>query len=127
MERHKQSAKDAGRLRVSKPSGCKRTCPSIRTRLNLVQIRKALRYALVRRPVREFELLLDVGIHVFNSGTVSFEGTKVYANNEYFHHGRYIYLRVPRGKFAKVWAEVKDRDGNKTVVARLLYTGRALC
>jgi hypothetical protein len=81
-------------------------------------------YALVKSPfVRDLELLLDKGLHVFNSGTVSFEGTKVYANNEYFHHGRYIYLRVPRGKFAKVWAEVKDRDGNKSVVARLLTQG----
>jgi regulator of protease activity HflC (stomatin/prohibitin superfamily) len=69
------------------------------------------------------ELLLDVGIHVFNSGTVSFEGIQVYANSEYFHHGRYHYLRVPRGKFAKVWAEVKDRDGNKSVVPRLLTQG----
>jgi hypothetical protein len=73
--------------------------------------------------VRDLELLLDKGLHVFNSGIVSFEGTKVYANNEYFHHGRYIYLRVPRGKVANVWAEVKDRDGNKSVVARLLTQG----
>jgi hypothetical protein len=36
--------------------------------------------------VRDLELLLDKGLHVFNSGIVSFEGTKVYANNEYFHH-----------------------------------------
>jgi hypothetical protein len=29
--------------------------------------------------VRDLELLLDKGLHVFNSGSVSFEGTKVYA------------------------------------------------
>jgi hypothetical protein len=69
------------------------------------------------------EKLLDVGHHVFNSGTVSYVTTKVYADSEYFRHGRYHYLRVPRGKFAKVWAEVKDRAGNKSVVPRLLMEG----
>jgi len=69
------------------------------------------------------ELLLDVGTHVFSSGTVSYVGTKVYSETEYFRHGRFHYLRVPRGKYAQIWAEVKDRHGNKSVVHRLLKQG----
>lgn len=69
------------------------------------------------------ERLLDVGNHVFNSGTISYVATKVYAQSEYFSHGRYHYLRVPRGKLAKVWVEVNDRYGNKSVVPRLLMQG----
>ncbi len=49
------------------------------------------------------EKLLDVGTHVFNSGTVSFEGTVAINDNAYFNHGRYHYLRVSRGDYAKVW------------------------
>lgn len=69
------------------------------------------------------ELLLDVGSHIFNTGTISYVGTKVYSETEYFRHGRYHYLRVPRGKYAQVWAEVKDRHGSKSVVPRLLKQG----
>lgn len=69
------------------------------------------------------EILLDVGTHVFNSGTVSYIDTKEYAKSQYFSHGRYHYLRVPRGKFAKVWAEVRGRDGVKSLVPRLLTQG----
>uniref|UniRef100_A0A7S4IHY0 Band 7 domain-containing protein n=1 Tax=Odontella aurita TaxID=265563 RepID=A0A7S4IHY0_9STRA len=68
------------------------------------------------------EKLLDVGSHVYNSGTVSLVGKKQYANDQYFSHGRYHYLRVPRGKLAKVWAEVV-KDGVRSLVPRLLGQG----
>ena len=68
------------------------------------------------------EKLLDVGTHVFNSGTVTFEGTVAYNDNAYFHHGRYHYLRVARGSFGQVWAEV-IRNGEKTVVPKLVDEG----
>ena len=68
------------------------------------------------------EVLLDVGTHVFNSGTVTINGTMSYSDNKYFHHGRYHYLRVDRGYFAKVWTVVKV-GGVQTVVPRLLGQG----
>eukprot|EP00545_Synedropsis_sp_CCMP1620_P004892 CAMPEP_0119029572 /NCGR_PEP_ID=MMETSP1176-20130426/40581_1 /TAXON_ID=265551 /ORGANISM="Synedropsis recta cf, Strain CCMP1620" /LENGTH=842 /DNA_ID=CAMNT_0006985919 /DNA_START=110 /DNA_END=2638 /DNA_ORIENTATION=+ len=74
------------------------------------------------------EHLLDVGTHVFNSGTVSNEGTVQYSRANHIPHGRYNYVRVPRGKFARVWAEVFDSGGSrrgetKSVQPRLLYEG----
>lgn len=68
------------------------------------------------------EVLLDVGTHVFNSGTVSIVGKVAYADKHYFHHGRYHYLRVERGYMAKVWAVVSV-DGVQTVVPRLIGQG----
>lgn len=68
------------------------------------------------------EKLLDVGTHVFNSGVVSFEGTIDISNETRFSHGRYHYLRVPRGLYGKVWAEVM-KDGKKSVVPRLVDEG----
>ena len=64
------------------------------------------------------EVLLDVGTHVFNSGTVSIVGKVSYADNKYFRHGRYHYLRVERGYLAKVWTVVKQNEVD-TVVSRV--------
>ena len=67
--------------------------------------------------------LLDVGTHVFNTGTVQFCGTVTYAARTYFSHGPFHYLNVPRGKNAKVWAEVVGADGVKSLVPRLIKEG----
>jgi len=68
------------------------------------------------------EVLLDVGTHVFNSGIVSVQGKVKYNELKHFNHGRYHYLRVDRGYFARVWAVVMI-DGMETVVPRLLGQG----
>lgn len=68
------------------------------------------------------EVLLDVGTHVFNSGTVSIVGKAAYCDKHYIRHGRYHYLRVDRGYFAKVWAVVLF-DGVEAVVPRLIGQG----
>ncbi|KAL9178996.1 hypothetical protein ACHAXT_011969 [Thalassiosira profunda] len=68
------------------------------------------------------EVLLDVGTHVFNSGTVSIVGKVNLADQRYFSHGRFHYVRVERGFFAKVWTVV-EMDGVETVVPRLLGQG----
>ncbi len=71
------------------------------------------------------EVLLDVGTHVFNSGTVSiFDKVKI-SEKKNFSHGRYNYLRVDRGYFAKVWVVVLI-DGVETVVPRVRTRSR-LC
>ncbi|CAB9527920.1 expressed unknown protein [Seminavis robusta] len=67
--------------------------------------------------------LLDVGTHVFNSGTVQFLGAVTYAAKQYFNHGPYHYLNVPRGSNAKVWVEVVGGDGVKSLVPRLIKEG----
>mmetsp|Transcript_94923 Transcript_94923/g.142194 ORF Transcript_94923/g.142194 Transcript_94923/m.142194 type:complete len:813 (+) Transcript_94923:55-2493(+) len=67
--------------------------------------------------------LLDVGTHVFNTGTVQFAGAVTYADKTYFGHGPYHYVNVPRGKNAKVWAEVVGPDGVKALVPRLIKEG----
>lgn len=67
--------------------------------------------------------MLDVGTHVFNTGTVKFCGVVDYASKKYFSHGPYHYLNVPRGKNAKVWAEMVGTSGNKTWVPRLIKEG----
>merc|ERR1712232_819795 len=67
--------------------------------------------------------LLDVGTHVFNSGTVKFFGAKTLANKNYMSHGPYHYVNIPRGKNGKVWAEVVGADGNKSLVPRLIKEG----
>ncbi|CAJ1965915.1 unnamed protein product [Cylindrotheca closterium] len=66
--------------------------------------------------------LLDVGTHVFNSGTVKYFGAKNLANNNYMSHGPYHYVNVPRGKNAKVWALVES-DGKNALVPRLIKEG----
>lgn len=66
--------------------------------------------------------LLDVGTHVFNSGTVQYLGAKNLACNNYMNHGPYHYVNVPRGKNAKVWALVES-DGDKALVPRLIKEG----
>mmetsp|Transcript_14826 Transcript_14826/g.21046 ORF Transcript_14826/g.21046 Transcript_14826/m.21046 type:complete len:653 (+) Transcript_14826:67-2025(+) len=68
------------------------------------------------------EVLLDVGTHVFNSGTVSIFDKVSISETKNFTHGRYNYLRVDRGYFAKVWVVVLI-DGVETVVPRLLGQG----
>mmetsp|Transcript_15855 Transcript_15855/g.43868 ORF Transcript_15855/g.43868 Transcript_15855/m.43868 type:complete len:813 (-) Transcript_15855:27-2465(-) len=67
--------------------------------------------------------LLDVGTHVFNTGTVQYYGAVTYAEKTHFNHGPYHYLTVPRGKTAKVWAEVVGADGGKSLVPRLIKEG----
>ena len=64
------------------------------------------------------EVLLDVGTHVFNSGIVSIHDKVEYNKVRHFNHGRFHYLRVDRGYFAKVWAVVMI-DGMETVVPRV--------
>ena len=64
------------------------------------------------------EVLLDVGTHIFNSGTATIVGKVTYSSQKYFHHGRYHYLRVERGYMAKVWTVVSV-DGVETVVPRV--------
>lgn len=64
------------------------------------------------------EVLLNVGTHVFNSGTVTIVGKVSYSDQKYFHHGRFHYVRVERGYFAKVWTVVSV-DGVETVVPRV--------
>jgi len=66
--------------------------------------------------------LLDVGRHVFNSGTVQFCGIKTYSDKSYFNHGPYHYMNIPRGKYAKVWVE-EVGEGGKSVVPRLIKEG----
>jgi regulator of protease activity HflC (stomatin/prohibitin superfamily) len=48
-----------------------------------------------------------------------------YSTNIYIPHGRYHHVRVPRGKFARVWAEVAQSrgHGNESVQPRLLQEG----
>ena len=67
--------------------------------------------------------LLDVGTHVFNTGTVKYYGAKTFAEKSYFSHGPYHYLNVPRVKNAKVWVQVVDENGEKAVVPRLVKEG----
>mmetsp|Transcript_10612 Transcript_10612/g.15536 ORF Transcript_10612/g.15536 Transcript_10612/m.15536 type:complete len:894 (-) Transcript_10612:464-3145(-) len=70
------------------------------------------------------EILLDVGTHVYNSGTVHLRLKHKYADSEFFSHGPYNYVRVQRGKLAKVWAEVtSSSDGMSSLVPRLLKEG----
>lgn len=66
--------------------------------------------------------LLDIGTHVYNSGTVKYIGRYKYAQRDHICHGPYNYLNVPRGKFAKVWVEA-IANGNRSVVPRLLKEG----
>lgn len=68
--------------------------------------------------VQGSESLLDVGTHVFNSGTVSIGNKVKLSSTKYFNHGRYHYLRVERGYMAKVWTVVSI-DGVETVVPRV--------
>jgi hypothetical protein len=68
-------------------------------------------------------ILLDVGTHVFNSGTIKNAGTILYANHTYFRHGKYNYVRVSRGNYAKVWVEQAGRHGVKSLVPRLVAEG----
>jgi regulator of protease activity HflC (stomatin/prohibitin superfamily) len=73
---------------------------------------------------RGVPIILDVGTHVFNSGTVQHAGTIHWVSNDHINHGKYNYVRVPRGKFAKVWAEeAQEEDSVKALVPRLLAEG----
>jgi len=66
--------------------------------------------------------LIDVGMHVYNSGTVQCCEIVRYSDKEYFDHGPYHYMNIPRGKYAKVWVEVIENEG-KSVVPRLIKEG----
>lgn len=68
-------------------------------------------------------VLLEVGTHVFNSGTVVNCGTSQYASHEHIQHGKYNYVRVTRGALARVWAEVASQNGVVSVQPRLLAEG----
>ena len=70
------------------------------------------------------EMLLDVGIHVFNSGTVAFHGKFKFSVHAFFDHGRYHYLRVSRGQYGKVWCETMQ-NSVKVLVPRLLDQGKS--
>lgn len=69
------------------------------------------------------EVLLDIGTHVFNSGTIVNAGTLKYADHVHIKHGRYNYVRVQRGMLGKVWAEVAARSGIRSVQPRFLQEG----
>ena len=71
------------------------------------------------------EMLLDVGIHVFNSGTVAFHGKFKFSVHAFFDHGRYHYLRVSRGQYGKVWCETMQ-NSVKVLVPRLLDQGKSV-
>ena len=45
---------------------------------------------------RGVPILLDVGTHVFNSGTVQDAGTIHWVSNDHINHGKYNYVRIPR-------------------------------
>jgi len=66
--------------------------------------------------------LIDVGTHVFNSGTVQFCEIVRYSDKSYFGHGPYHYMNIPRGKYAKVWVEVIEHE-SKSVIPRLIKEG----
>ena len=69
-------------------------------------------------------ILLDVGTHVFNSGTVKFHRNIPLASTSHFGHGKYHYVRVPRGRYAKVWAEqLSPETRTKSLVPCLLQEG----
>ena len=95
----------------------------IKTEDNQVLIIRIIEGQVGLITVQGVHFLLDVGTHVFNSGTVQYKGAKVYAQNTYFSHGPYHYLNVPRGKNARVWVEVVGSDGVKSLVPRLLTEG----
>jgi len=66
--------------------------------------------------------LLGGGTHVYNSGTVKLTRKVKYADSTSFSWGPYNYLRVPRGQYAKVWANTTV-DGITALVPRLLKEG----
>lgn len=80
--------------------------------------------ALVRE--QGAEVLLDVGTHVFNSGTVTLGSRIKLATTAQFSHGRYHFLRVSRGHFGKVWVE-STSSGTLALVPRLLDEVRYVC
>lgn len=62
--------------------------------------------------------ILDEGAHLFNKGTTTFHEFQD-ASQFYLNNGGVHICRVPRGKYAKVWVQL--RDG--TLVPRLLAQG----
>eukprot|EP00536_Pseudo-nitzschia_multiseries_P011315 jgi/Psemu1/205466/e_gw1.377.1.1 len=94
----------------------------IKTQDNQVLIIRIIEGEVGLITIQGVHRLLDVGTHVFNTGTVQYCGTK-YSEKKHFSHGPYHYLSVPRGKNAKVWAEVIGADGGKSLVPRLIKEG----
>jgi len=64
------------------------------------------------------EVLLDAGLHVYNNPAFIFDRS-IDKNVDYIKHGTFHIIRVPRGKFAKVW--VASTAGGKQ--PRLLSEG----
>lgn len=96
----------------------------IQTQDNQVLIIRIIEGQVGLITIQGVHYLLDVGTHVFNTGTVQFYGAVTYADKKYFNHGPYHYLNVPRGKNAKVWVEVLgSSDGVKSLVPRLIKEG----
>ena len=83
-----------------------------------VQILRVLPGEVGLARVQGTEVLLDIGTHVFNGGNTDIVGKVSYKAQHYFSHGRFHYLRVDRGLFAKAWVVVKV-DGTKTVMPRV--------
>mmetsp|Transcript_22584 Transcript_22584/g.53390 ORF Transcript_22584/g.53390 Transcript_22584/m.53390 type:complete len:883 (+) Transcript_22584:475-3123(+) len=96
----------------------------IRTDDNQVMVIRIIEGCVGRITVQGVHHLLDVGTHVFNTGTVQFCGAPQFASVNHISHGPYNYLNVPRGKNAKIWAEVRNStDGTKALVPRLIKEG----
>lgn len=64
------------------------------------------------------EELIGPGTHVFNNGRVTFKQFKKQSETV-IAHGPFHIIRVPRGKYAKIWVI----DANNTIVPRLLSEG----
>jgi hypothetical protein len=96
--------------------------PFIATSDNQLMIIRIIEGEVGLITVQGVHKLLDVGTHVFNSGTVKFIGRIEWASKTHFEHGPYHYVNVHRGLYAKVWAEVV-KDGVKSLVPRLLKEG----
>jgi len=64
------------------------------------------------------EVLLDAGIHVYNNPGFTFDRA-IDKDVDYIQHGTFHIVRVPRGKFAKVW--ISTSTGGKQ--PRLLTEG----
>jgi len=68
-------------------------------------------------------VLLDEGTHVFNGGQITIEKTIHFNSTVHINHDDYNYLRVLRGKYAKIWAEIKGDDGTISLKPRLIKEG----
>ena len=108
--------------RWSKYKNVSLDAPFIKTEDNQVLIIRIIEGQIGLITIQGVHHLLDVGTHIFNTGTVKFFGAKTYADKSYFSHGPYHYLNVPRGKNAKVWVVV-NKNGENALVPRLIKEG----